>query len=96
MRPTKIDHGASSFNAKPRLQRAGFVVKARVDHSAVVARLMKCYVLLFFKDDDPEARMLLKELQACRKTNDPGPNDRNITRSVIPYAHKLFSVPKNA
>jgi hypothetical protein len=47
---TELDHGCRSGNAQARLERAGLVVNAGVDDTAVVAALVARYGVFFFEE----------------------------------------------
>lgn len=60
-----------------------------MDHTAVVTGLMGRHLPLFFEDDYLEAWMLSQQLQPDGKTNDSGPDNRDIATPFVLCGHSL-------
>src|SRR5699024_1444490 len=60
--PAKIDQLMPAFHTIFGAVAVGLIVDARMDNARVVARLMRGYVLLLFKDQDAKIRIRLGQL----------------------------------
>jgi hypothetical protein len=63
-------HRGGSFNAEPCLQRARFVVNARVNDSAIVSALVSGDASFFFKHRQAQAWKRSREMHGSRKADD--------------------------
>jgi hypothetical protein len=71
-------HLACAFDAEPRLQRAGHVVDARVDHARVVARLVGADLALALEHADAGLRVARKQLAGHGEADDAAADDREV------------------
>src|SRR5919201_1440505 len=71
-------HRRRPRDRQPRLQRAGRVVDAGMDHARVVAGLMARGTGLLLEDAQAEPRMTQKQLAGSAKPDDPGADDDDV------------------
>ena len=68
-------HGRGPGDAVARLQRAGLVVEAGVDDSAVMSGLVRGHAIFFLHDDQRHLWKAQRDLESCRQSDNPGAND---------------------
>jgi hypothetical protein len=85
----KRNHGVPAFHAQTGFQRSGFVVQAGMNHATVVAGLVSCDFPLLIERKYIDARKPANELEACGKTDNARPDDRNVTLFVPRGRHDL-------
>ena len=80
--PAKFNHRSRTGNAVVRLQGAGFVIDAGVDHATVVAGLMTGDRVFLFKNGNTAIGKTASRFQGCRQSNDSTTDDDEIQLQV--------------
>src|SRR5580698_7724975 len=83
MRSAEGDHLADAFNGKACAERAGLVVEAAVQHSAVVAGLVTAGAGFLFKQKKIRSGKALKKPVGRGETNDPSADDGNFSAHLF-------------
>ena len=65
----ELDHGGGPGDAQPRLQGAGLVVHARVNHAAVVSALVAGDAVFFFDQEQAKMREAARDFERDAESN---------------------------
>ena len=85
IRPAEIDHGAVSFAAEPRLETPRPIVHSRVDHSAVMSRLMLSPRLLLLQEKEARCGKCLAQCEPGGQADDATAHDSIVERRHQEY-----------
>src|SRR5437667_1293814 len=79
---TKAIHRFPTFRTQFGFQRTGLVVKAGVNDTAVVSRLMGAETRFGFEKDKTKVRLRIKERICHRYTDDSSANNCDVVRTI--------------
>src|SRR6185503_18104465 len=91
--PAEGEHRLRPLPAELRLERAGLVVEAGMDHAAVAPGLVRRDLALLVDHRHPQPRIAARGLHGGGQTHDPGPHNDQIERTC--YALSLHDTTRH-